>query len=358
MSVIKGDFLGFTFDGIHSSELGIFRVSDGNRYTENLLPTIQDKTTQVPGADGTYFHDSFFTQKQFNLSVAFDDLSETQLHRLKQVFGDKKIHNLILDEVPYKVYKVKITGTPNLKYICFNKNKDEFGRESSHFSGNLYGVSVGNTSRVYKGEGQLNFIAYTPYAKSRYKYRDQYNADNIPEWSYKNYTSEDIYDNRYEWLDSIKFLNSNTTGKYMEEGHDYTIDKFESGHGKIMVYNPGDMPTDFILKVYPAKSRESIHFSLLDKSKSSNVFIMEKFDLLEGDSGFQINTKLNLVEGIDGKGEITGTLYNKYISSGDFFKIQVTEKPYFLVFYDYTLSTESKLDVNSHYELQYDYLFY
>jgi len=40
MSVIKGDFLGFTFNGVHSSELGLTRVSDGSRYNENLYPTI------------------------------------------------------------------------------------------------------------------------------------------------------------------------------------------------------------------------------------------------------------------------------------------------------------------------------
>ena len=99
MSVIKGDFLGFTFDGVHSSELGIFRVSDGSRYSENLLPTIQDKITQIPGNDGTYYQGSFFTQRQINFSVAFDDLSEAQLRRLKVIFGDKNIHSLIFDEI-------------------------------------------------------------------------------------------------------------------------------------------------------------------------------------------------------------------------------------------------------------------
>jgi len=33
------DFVGFTFNGIHSSELNVVRVSDSNRYTEDLLPT-------------------------------------------------------------------------------------------------------------------------------------------------------------------------------------------------------------------------------------------------------------------------------------------------------------------------------
>ena len=129
MSAVKGDFIGFTFNGIHSSELGLMRVSDGSRYTEELLPNFQDKTVQIPGADGTYYYGSYYTQKPFNLSVVFDDMSEEQFIKLKEVFGDKKIHDLIFDEWPYKIYRVKSTGTPNLKYICFNKGVDEFDRD-------------------------------------------------------------------------------------------------------------------------------------------------------------------------------------------------------------------------------------
>ena len=117
MTALKGDFLGFQFDNIHSSELGIMRVSDGNRYTENLLPTIQDKTNQIPGDHGTFFFGSYYTQRPINFSIAFDNLSEEQMRKIKEVFGDGKIHDLIFDESPYKVYKVKVNGTPNLKYI-------------------------------------------------------------------------------------------------------------------------------------------------------------------------------------------------------------------------------------------------
>ena len=50
---MRGDFIGFTYNGFPSSDLGIMRVSDGSRFNENLLPTMQDKTAQVPGGDGT-----------------------------------------------------------------------------------------------------------------------------------------------------------------------------------------------------------------------------------------------------------------------------------------------------------------
>jgi hypothetical protein len=34
------DYIGFTFNGIHSSQLGIVRTSEGSRFNENLLPAI------------------------------------------------------------------------------------------------------------------------------------------------------------------------------------------------------------------------------------------------------------------------------------------------------------------------------
>ena len=37
---VKGDYIGFTFGDVHSSELGLVRVSDGSRYNEDLLPPL------------------------------------------------------------------------------------------------------------------------------------------------------------------------------------------------------------------------------------------------------------------------------------------------------------------------------
>jgi hypothetical protein len=178
-SDLKGDFLGFTFDGIHSSKLGIVRVSDGSRYNENLLPTIQDKTIQRPGADGMYYYGSFYTQRQFNIPIAFDSLTEIQLRNLRLIFSDKKVHSLIFDELPYKVYKVKITGAPNLKYVAFDRPLEDYERDLMAAPGyeheNLYSFNIkASPGRIYKGEGQLNFISYSPFARSRFKYLNEY----------------------------------------------------------------------------------------------------------------------------------------------------------------------------------------
>jgi hypothetical protein len=59
---------------------------------------------QIPGGDGTHFFGSYFPQKQFNISFAFDALTEEQIAKMKKLFGDKKPHTLIFDEAPYKSY--------------------------------------------------------------------------------------------------------------------------------------------------------------------------------------------------------------------------------------------------------------
>jgi hypothetical protein len=74
-----GDFIGFTWDGMSMSRLGIVRTSDGDRFNDSLTPTIQNKTAAMTGIDGTYFFGSNYTQKPFNLNFAFDNLSERGL---------------------------------------------------------------------------------------------------------------------------------------------------------------------------------------------------------------------------------------------------------------------------------------
>ena len=129
MAQMKGDFIGFSFGNTHSSDLGIVRTSDGDRYNQNLSPEFEDKTLAIPGGDGTYYFGSTFSQKIFEVPFAFD-----------------------------KIYKAKIVEPPDISYLCF----DEGGE------------------RIYKGEGTLNFIAFTPWAHSNYKFLDDYSDELFP----------------------------------------------------------------------------------------------------------------------------------------------------------------------------------
>lgn len=340
MSAQKGDFIGFTFDGIHSSELGIIRTSEGSRFSENLFPTIQDKTTQIPGADGTFFFGSYYTQKQFTLPIAYDNMSEQQIRRLRSLFGDKKIHDLIFDESPYKVYKVKTIGSPNLKYICFSEPPETTSRALTNKT-ELYGVSNSDTSgRIYKGEGGLSFISYVPFSSSRYKFLDEYTTSTVPIW-------DDFYNNKDEWKDASRMIDSTTSVisgvpqaslafPYVIDNYDFKYGTEYLSPGSILVYNAGDIDTHFKIFLY----FESGQFPgcVLGRNNSDyfGKMTVKDFTLISGDNGICINTKLNLIEGVkytfgddDSVTSIeqTGTIYNKYITDGDFFKIKPMEKP-------------------------------
>lgn len=294
-SQYSSDYIGFTFNGVHSDTLGIKRTSEGSRFNENLLPTIQDKTVQVPGGDGMYHFGSYYTQRQFNISYAFDALTEEQLARIKALFGDKKIHELIFDEAPYKVYQAKVTGSASIKYIPF---------------------AEGATNRIYKGEGSIQFTAYDPYAHSVKKFLDQYNNTN-----------------KDEWKAASGMLESST-------GYDTLIDN------TVKLYNPGVKETDFILTLNFVNGIISAGGINIGADAQLNF---KTITSQNEDDQIKINTKLNLIEGYK-NGKKSGMIYNKYITSGTFFKIPVSN------------GTDTILTLNqikAYFDnIEYDYIYY
>ena len=288
---LKGDFIGFSFNGYRSEELGIVRVSDGSRYDEDLLPTSQDKTVQVPGGDGFYYFGSDYTQRQFSINIAFDELTEAQFRKLQQVFGTKELGKLIFDERPYKYYMVK-SGNPQLKYICFGKE--------------------GNP-RIYKGEGTLTFTAYYPFAKSVFKFLEKTQKEGK-----EVYVLQSTYSNIEEWAEASGMKAQGTLDKVPKNP--------TGGVYSISVYNAGDLEADFILKFNGASnSAMNIELSQQNVAGKKGFLNLKKFDLKGTDTGFQINTKTNLIEGFNTKG-LTGILYNENIIQGDFFKIPPQEE--------------------------------
>ena len=288
---LKGDFIGFSFNGYRSEELGIVRVSDGSRYDEDLLPTSQDKTVQVPGGDGFYYFGSDYTQRQFSINIAFDELTEAQFRKLQQVFGTKELGKLIFDERPYKYYMVK-SGNPQLKYICFGKERDP---------------------RIYKGEGTLTFTAYYPFAKSVFKFLEKTQKEGK-----EVYVLQSTYSNIEEWAEA--------SGMKAQSALDKVPKNPTEGVYPISVYNAGDLEADFILKFNGAPSSAiNIELSQQNVAGKKGFLNLKNFGLKGTDTGFQINTKTNLIEGFNTKG-LTGVLYNENIIQGDFFKIPPQEE--------------------------------
>lgn len=248
MSVFQGDFLGFTLGEMHSSQLNITRVSSGDRYEDVLLPHFRDTTVEVPGGDGTYYWNTYYQQKPFTLDFAYDDLRDEDLRALRQLFGFKGIRPLIFDEFPYKKYMVKVATPPQFKYICFDYQD----------------------TRLYKGEGSVQLVAYYPYALAT----------------------------RAATL----------------------VDKSEAA-----INNVGDLPAQ--LKIYFAFNEGSIQpFSISLNDLQENLIGKLSFDSItqqKNDAYIMLDSYTHLVEGLDENFNKTGNLYNKYVKEGDFFDAPV-----------------------------------
>ena len=183
------DFIGFTYNGKHSFyDLGIYRTIDGSRYNESITPAMTDKTADVPGSDGQYYFGTTFKNRSITINYAFDSLTEDKLALIKQTFSGDGIHELVFDETPYKAWSAKVTGTAQMKHICFEEDGE----------------------RVYKGEGSLTFTCYYPYAHTPSKLW-QYEGRNVvyKEKDGRNINSYDkkIYINLDEWKNASGLTN-------------------------------------------------------------------------------------------------------------------------------------------------------
>ena len=292
---MKQDFFGFQFNGVHTSDLNIVRVSDGSRYSENLSPVFQDKTAQMTGSDGTLYWESFYTNKPWAIQVAFDELSEMQYRRLRQVFNGKTMGELIFDELPFKAYTVKVQSTPQFKTICFDTS---------------------DGARVYKGEGTINFIAYYPYARSVHKFLNEFN--------------DDEYDNKAQWAAA--------------SGMKSTRASYDGTGTTIYLYNAGDIETDW-QAFYPINSSGSALTSISLNSGIDGQMVFSSISRKKtNDAYIRINSRTNLIEGCDSSKIPTGSLYNEFLVAGDFFKIPLGES---------TFVSNTGCS-----EIKYDYLYY
>jgi hypothetical protein len=315
------DFCGFTFNQHHSSEMGLYRVSDGSRYEIDLVPNFNDNVVDIPGSDGVYFFESSYTSKPFNINIAFDSVTEAQLRMIRQVFNGKTVGELIYDESPYKAYTVKVAAPPKLRFICFDEKNLTQNRIT--------------TRRIYKGEGTISFIAYSPFAQCTKKFLNEYDLA--------------VYNNKREWAEASGLINNNN------DHYD-----FASNTTQVNLYNPGDMPTDFRALFLISELTNGLTLRLTGNNVEPKILNIEPI-IIRGrvnDTYLSINSKTNLLEGYNSQQEPTGSLYNDYLISGDFFKIPIytdTDNDLILSSDPYTSGQTRGPRFQS---LEYNYLYY
>ena len=403
---MKGDFLGFSFDGIHCSKLGITHVSSSDRYDEDLFSEVKDKTIEIPNNHGEYYYGSTYGTRTFEIEIAYDSITETQFRNIRRLFGTTKICELIFDERPYKVYFAKVESPIEMSYVCFDEPKKIIiGKEEGN---ELYGVRVANrtivsnteqvedeetgeisevttytteiereriypykriegTERIYKGEGTINLVCYSPFAHQQFKILELYAQEGNLVTSYNNIN---------EWAASSGILSQT-------EWNTYNIDKVLSAGAPytyaIPVYNPGDLNVGFGLYI-PFVNGEILPKdgnSVIIINGDTEVLVLNKIKQKGQDTGIFINTVNHLIEGVNFSlianlndyrkvaKYTTGNLYNEYIVMGEFPYIKRNDWKFDNLQYpqaiyisckDYNVDNQENFD--SGIRIYYDYLYF
>ena len=154
MGVFGGKFLGFSYAGKTSQELGVIRTIQ-DRFDVPLVPQIKDVAAEAPNYDGVYFWGSDYDRRNITIPFAFDEITEGQLTLIRNLLNSRKIHQLIFDEEPEKIYPAIVSGQSKLDYVCFDVFKGD------------------KAVRVYRGLGSFQFISYTPYMRSSARFSEE-----------------------------------------------------------------------------------------------------------------------------------------------------------------------------------------
>lgn len=331
----QGPFLGFTYNGRHSSELGIVRINTGNRAEMPLSPSFKDSTAEVPGGKGLYYFNTQIQQRQFTINFAYDDLTEEDVRELREWLNPLEQGELIFDEEPYKAYTVKPNTQPKLSYLVFD-------REITTETFKLYEPStVKSSGRVYKGEGAIGLTAYYPYAKAPYKTIEDYSV--------------------YKDIEKKEFSHYRGYGHPDEWAIASGMDKKPSLVSP-QCYNCGDIETPVTLNFKVAKNINT------NEAVSGNVGI----ELYSGTTS-QIGTRIgyvymdaskmsvNVLYTINSKLELitdeNGVARNDIIVASKFFYLPPREECFFSVNYLSGYTGERTNSTTAITNIDYDYLY-
>lgn len=278
---VKGDYIGFTFGGVHSSELGLMRVSNGSRYEQDLLPPLQDKTAQVNGRDGVVYFGSQYNTKPIKVPVAFDNMTEESFNRLKRLLQDKKPKYLWFDETPYKQWLVKAANVQNFKWVCFDESKNIYRNNDED--------SEETKKRIYKGEGTLEFSCFTPYAESRVTFLDD-PVDSVWVWNREESPKRLIKKELIELQHKTYLLQTNETSPNNNQLYKYYIDNeligefevyftYEKEFSFINYLEITNLPSNVVKTVVPGDNSKKILSTFIDgNSETTDPYILLYYD--------------------------------------------------------------------------------
>lgn len=156
------EFLGFYFNGHHTSEFNLYSTSGGDKYSRPLFGEIEEITETIPGRDGEFLFNTIVRTREMEITLSTESLTELQYRQVKAWLDPKITAKILFDEEPYKYYMVKLSGAPKFEFVPFDDG-------------------AGGT--IYKGDISCTFVARDPYGYADYMSITDYQNNTHPAYA-------------------------------------------------------------------------------------------------------------------------------------------------------------------------------
>lgn len=169
LSVLKRQFISFSYGGINIEDFDLLAVFVGDRLNKEVYAPFNDTTTEQAELDGQMFWRTNFKAGHLSFDLATDGITSKQLEEFKNWFQPGIARELILTEHSNRAIMARVATSPQISLLPFEK------KTQVKVGGQFYETSIS----LYKGEIKLDFVMDDPYWYSKKSYIENLSAEDV-----------------------------------------------------------------------------------------------------------------------------------------------------------------------------------
>ena len=189
-------FISFTFGGKHIEDFNLLATFESEGMDQTGYADFEDLVSENEVVDGQVYWGTHIKTRELSFKLATDGMTQRQLDDFLSWFAPGKTRELILAEHPNRAANARISSSPELQLIPFEKQVEV----------KLGGQSYTTSTTLYKGSIILTLIMDEPYWHSLiniFGYVDeQDNKIYHDAWTDANNTEVNVYDSK----DALKIV--------------------------------------------------------------------------------------------------------------------------------------------------------
>lgn len=154
LSSLERSFISFKWGDKDIQEFNLISTTTNDMFSEmSMLPQFQDLTTTQENVDGQMHWGSYYTKRDFSLTLSTDGMTTEQVNNFKNYFRPGISRKFILSQSPYLYTYARLTQVPTFTFVPF---KD-------YIETNFNNTKIKVNTTLYKGTINLTLTSDEPF---------------------------------------------------------------------------------------------------------------------------------------------------------------------------------------------------